>query len=60
IVLKLNGTINTIFADPEFRKRWEAIGTPVVGGTPEAFGTLIRSETTRLGKIVHETGATVD
>ncbi len=60
IVLKLNKTVNTIFADAEFRKRWEAIGTPVVGGTPEAFGALIRSETTRLGKIVRDTGATVD
>ncbi len=60
IVLKLNGVINEIFKDPEFRTRWEAIGTPAVGGTPEAFGALIRSETTRLGKIVRDTGATVD
>ncbi|MGO4307672.1 Bug family tripartite tricarboxylate transporter substrate binding protein [Cupriavidus sp. RAF12] len=60
IVHKLNGVINEIFKDPEFRTRWEAIGTPVVGGTPEAFGALIRSETTRLGKIVRDTGATVD
>jgi tripartite-type tricarboxylate transporter receptor subunit TctC len=60
IVLKLNGVINEIFKDPEFRTRWEAIGTPVVGGTPEAFGALIRGETTRLGKIVRDTGATVD
>jgi tripartite-type tricarboxylate transporter receptor subunit TctC len=60
IVVKLNQTVNTIFAEPEFRRRWEAIGTPVVGGTPEAFGQLIHSETTRLGKIVKETGATVD
>ena len=60
IVVKLNGVINEIFKDPEFRTRWEAIGTPVVGGTPEAFGALIREETTRLGKIVRDTGATVD
>ncbi|MGO4330994.1 Bug family tripartite tricarboxylate transporter substrate binding protein [Cupriavidus sp. 2TAF22] len=60
IVLKLNGVINEIFKDAEFRARWEAIGTPVVGGTSEAFGALIRSETTRLGKIVRDTGATVD
>lgn len=60
IVLKLNGVINEIFKDPEFRTRWEAIGTPVVGGTPEAFGALIRGETTRLGKVVRDTGATVD
>lgn len=60
IVLKINGLINASFKDPEFRKRWEAIGTPVVGGTPEAFGALIRSETVRLGKVVRDTGATVD
>ncbi|CAN7665789.1 hypothetical protein D9M68_91550 [compost metagenome] len=60
IVIKLNTVINASFKDPEFRKRWEAIGTPAVGGTPEAFGALIRSETTRLGKIVRDTGATVD
>ncbi|WP_423200450.1 Extra-cytoplasmic solute receptor [Cupriavidus sp. H19C3] len=60
IVLKLNGVINEIFKEPEFRSRWEAIGTPVVGGTPDAFGALIRSESRRLGKIVKDTGATVD
>ncbi|WP_454739684.1 Bug family tripartite tricarboxylate transporter substrate binding protein [Cupriavidus necator] len=60
IVVKLNSVINANFKDPEFRRRWEAIGTPVVGGTPEAFAALIRSETTRLGKIVRDTGATVD
>lgn len=60
VVLRLNSVINAIFADPEFRKRWEAIGTPAVGGTPEAFGALVRSETSRLGQIVRDTGATVD
>ncbi|WP_042875891.1 Bug family tripartite tricarboxylate transporter substrate binding protein [Cupriavidus necator] len=60
VVLSLNRTINAIFADPEFRKRWEALGTPAVGGTPEAFGALVRGETVRLGKIVRDTGATVD
>nr|WP_089400994.1 tripartite tricarboxylate transporter substrate binding protein [Noviherbaspirillum humi] len=60
IVTKLNKTLNEIFADPAFKKRWEELGTPIVGGTPEAFGNLIRSESVRLGKIVKDTGATVD
>ena len=60
IIDKLNSTINIIFKDPEFRKKWEAIGTPVVGGTPAAFGDLIKSETIRLGKLVKASGATVD
>ena len=57
---KLNTTFNAIFKDPAFRKKWEAIGTPVVGGTPEQFGALIRTESVRLGRVVRESGATAD
>ena len=57
---KLNSTLNAIFKDPVFRKKWEAIGTPVVGGTPEQFGALIRTESVRLGRVVRESGATAD
>lgn len=57
---KLNGILNTIFKDPAFRKKWEALGTPVVGGTPERFGELIRTESVRLGRVVREAGVTAD
>ena len=57
---KPNGTPNAIFKEPAFRKRWEAIGTPVVEGTPEQFGALIRTESVRLGRVVRESGATAD
>ena len=57
---KLNGTLNAIFKDPAFRKKWEAIGSPVVAGTPEQFGALIRTESVRLGRVVRESGATAD
>ena len=57
---KLNSTLNAIFKDPAFRKRWEALGTPVVGGTPEQFGALVRTESVRLGRVVREAGATAD
>ncbi len=60
VVARLNQAINEIFADPEFKKRWEELGTPIVGGTPEAFGTLVRAESTKLGKLVKDTGVTVD
>ncbi|MRD46635.1 tripartite tricarboxylate transporter substrate binding protein [Caenimonas koreensis DSM 17982] len=60
IIKKLNETFNAIFADPAIKKRWEAIGSPVVGGTPEQFGALVRTETVRLGRIVKETGAVAD
>ena len=60
IIDKLNGTLNAIFKEPEFRTRWEAIGTPVVAGSAAAFGDLIRRDTARLGKVVKDSGATVD
>ena len=60
IIDKLNSTLNAIFKTPEFRKKWEALGTPVVGGTADQFGSLIRTETVRLGKVVRESGVTAD
>lgn len=60
VVEKLNGTFNAIFNEPEFRKKWEAIGTPVVAGSSAAFAELIKRDTVRLGKVVKDSGATVD
>ncbi|MBE7941801.1 MULTISPECIES: tripartite tricarboxylate transporter substrate binding protein [Ramlibacter] len=60
IIHKLNAAVLDTFKDPAFRAKWEAIGTPVVAGTPEQFGALIRTETVRLGRVVREAGVTVD
>ena len=60
IIDRLNAAVNDAFKNPAFRKKWEELGTPVVGGTPEQFGQLIRSEAVRLGRVVKESGATVD
>ena len=59
-VAKLNSVLNVIFKDPVFRKKWEQLGTPVVAGTAEQFGQLIRTESVRLGRIVRESGVTAD
>ena len=60
IIEKLNSTLNTIFKEPEVRKKWEAIGTPVVGGTAAQYGDLIKKDTVRLGKVVKDAGVTLD
>lgn len=60
IVQKLNATLNAIFADPDVKRRWEALGTPVVGGTAEQFGALVLTESVRLGRVVRETGAVAE
>ncbi|MCX2860542.1 tripartite tricarboxylate transporter substrate binding protein [Paucibacter sp. PLA-PC-4] len=60
IIRKLNGAVLATFKDPVFRKKWEDLGTPVVAGTPEQFGQLIRTESVRLGRVVRDSGASVD
>ncbi len=60
VIDKLNGTLNAIFQQPDFQKKWEAIGSPVVGGTAAQFADLIKKENVRLGKLVKDSGATVD
>jgi tripartite-type tricarboxylate transporter receptor subunit TctC len=60
IIDKLNSTLNAIFKDPAFAKKWEALGTPVVGGSAAQFGDLIKKESVRLGKVVKDAGVTVD
>ncbi len=59
-VQRLNRMFNDIFQDPAIRKQWEALGTPVVGGTPEAFGALVRYDAERLGKLVRDAGITLE
>ncbi len=60
IVANLNRVLNDIFADPAIRKQWEELGTPVVGGTAESFGNLIRLDKERLGKLVRDNGITLE
>ncbi|WP_431150816.1 Bug family tripartite tricarboxylate transporter substrate binding protein [Acidovorax facilis] len=57
---KLNATVNAIFKEPAFRAKWEAIGTPAVGGTAADFGALIKADAQRLGKLVRDADVTVD
>jgi len=60
IIKKLNETLNAIFAEQAVKKKWEEIGSPVIGGTPEQFGSLILTESVRLGRVVKESGSVVD
>ena len=60
IVARLNHEINEILNLPEVRKKLFDASIEAGGGTPEAFGQLIRSEAAKWGEIIHATGARVD
>jgi len=60
IVQKLNASITKILSTAEARKLMASAGVEVATSTPEEFGALMRSELDRWGKVVRETGATVN
>ena len=60
IVQKLNTTITKILSTPDARKLMATAGVDVATTTPEAFAALLQSELDRWGKVVKETGATVN
>jgi len=60
IVNKLNSTISKILSTPDAKKLMASAGVDVATSTPEEFGALMQSELERWGKVVRETGATVN
>ncbi len=60
ILQKLNAEIIKAMRAPEVRARIEAAGYDIVGSTPEQLDTFIKSEIVRWGKVVKDSGATVN
>jgi tripartite-type tricarboxylate transporter receptor subunit TctC len=52
IVTKLNQAFNEILKDPDVAKAISSVGSQAVGGTPEAFGAFIASETAKWAKVI--------
>lgn len=60
IIARYNTALNEIFNDPDFRKKWEAIGSEVIGGSASDFSALILSEADRLSALVKGLGVQLD
>ena len=60
IVQKLNATVTRILSTAEAKKLMASAGVEVATSSPEEFGALLQSELDRWGKVVRETGATVN
>jgi len=60
IVDKLNASITKILSTPEAKKLMDSAGVDVATSSPEEFQKLMQSELDRWGKVVKETGATVN
>jgi tripartite-type tricarboxylate transporter receptor subunit TctC len=60
VVQKLNNDVAKVLSTPESRKLMSSAGVDVATSTPEELGKLMQSELDRWGKVVRETGATVN
>jgi tripartite-type tricarboxylate transporter receptor subunit TctC len=60
IVARLNTEISKALAMPEIKKQLGQQGIDVAGGTPDAFGAYMRTEFDKWGKVVKETGASME
>jgi tripartite-type tricarboxylate transporter receptor subunit TctC len=60
IVLKINSEVTRVLSTPESRKLMSSAGVDVATSTPEELAKLMQSELDRWGKVVRETGATVN
>jgi len=60
IVQRLNIEINAILKDPSVKSTLNAQGFELVGGSPEDFATLIRSESDKWAPVIRKTGARID
>jgi tripartite-type tricarboxylate transporter receptor subunit TctC len=60
IVARLNAEINQALATPQMKEKIAAIGAEPGGGTPEAFGALIRKDYAKWAAVVKRSGAKAD
>jgi tripartite-type tricarboxylate transporter receptor subunit TctC len=60
LVTKLNAEINKALAQPDVRKRMDAMGVEVVISTPEHLAEKLKSDTQRYGKLIKDLGIKMD
>ena len=59
VIDRLNREIGKILAMPEVKEKLALQGIDVSGGSPEAFGSYMRDEFAKWGRLVKESGATI-
>src|SRR6266700_4438214 len=60
VVQRLNSEINAILKDAGVKSALNAQGFELIGGTPEDFANLIKSESDKWAPVIAKTGAKID
>ena len=54
LVTRLNQEIERLLNQPELKQKFFEFGVEPVGGPPEQFASIIKSEMTRWGKVIRD------
>jgi tripartite-type tricarboxylate transporter receptor subunit TctC len=60
VVARVNAALGKALRSPDLVRTLNARGADAAGGTPEAFGKVIKADFAKWGKVVKESGARVD
>ena len=60
VIARLNAAINRALATDKVREALAKLGTDPGGGTPDAFGVLVRSETAHWSKVIKDAGIKIN
>ena len=58
IIAKLNASINEVLREPEFAKKFTALGYDMVGGTVEGFGKFLKDDMEFYRRLTQAAGLT--
>jgi tripartite-type tricarboxylate transporter receptor subunit TctC len=56
VITKINQAVNTALTDPQIRDKLVQSGATPAGGTPESFGTFMKAEYEKWGRVVRDRG----
>jgi tripartite-type tricarboxylate transporter receptor subunit TctC len=54
VIVRINGAVNAALNDPDTRNKLTQSGATPVGGTPDSFGTFMKAEYEKWGRVVKE------
>jgi tripartite-type tricarboxylate transporter receptor subunit TctC len=60
VIARLNEAVNKVLMTDKVREALAKLGTDPGGGTPDAFGSLVRSETEHWSKVIKDAGIRIN